>query len=177
MSIRAIPEWALRGPAMRVPCDMYDFLWIGADGCVQLCYAAFPLGNINEKPLREIAYRAPHIQAAQDAFHLRCPNCHCEREARIRKHLPSRLAFGLVSLAPKAAQKAGKPADLERAPSGRDTERIEPGEHFLTDLAHGRPKTQNGQYGEAVELQQFPTCCQAPGVNHIVQIDERKARS
>ncbi|MCZ2078856.1 MAG: radical SAM protein [Bryobacterales bacterium] len=88
-SIRSIPDWLLRGSGMRVPCDMYDFLWIGADGSVQLCYAHFPLGNVHDRPLRDIAYQAAHKEAARKAFQLDCPNCHCERETRIQKHLPS----------------------------------------------------------------------------------------
>jgi len=127
VSIRAIPEWALRGPDMRVPCDMYNFLWIGADGSVQLCYAAFPLGNVNEKPLRDIAYQPAHIRAARDAFQLNCPNCHCERETRIQKHLPSRLAFGLrsPSLFPQTAHKADKSPVVEGDPSSGEMDHVE----------------------------------------------------
>jgi cyclic pyranopterin phosphate synthase len=57
---------------------------------VQLCYAAFKLGNLHEQPLRAMLFGAEHRQAAQDAFLLNCPNCHCERESRILKHAQSR---------------------------------------------------------------------------------------
>lgn len=91
--IASIPDWLLLGPAMRVPCDAGKLVWIGADGTVQLCYAAFPLGNLHETRLRELIGTPAHDQAARDAFLLNCPNCHCERNDRITKHLPNRLKY------------------------------------------------------------------------------------
>ena len=32
---------------------MKKLVWIGADGSVQLCDVAFPLGNVNERRLRD----------------------------------------------------------------------------------------------------------------------------
>ena len=93
-SIRSIPDWAVKGAGMDVPCDAYKLLWIGADGTVQLCYAAFPLGNLHEKRLRDIFGASEHRLACRDAFELNCPRCHCERSARIRAHLPSRIRYG-----------------------------------------------------------------------------------
>lgn len=92
-SIRSIPEWLLKGPAMRVPCDAYNMIWVGADGTVQLCYVTFPIGNLHESRLRELLYNDAHKAAAKGAFELDCPNCHCERSTRIAKHLPSRLRY------------------------------------------------------------------------------------
>jgi hypothetical protein len=45
---------------MRVSCDAHKLIWIGADGTVQLCYAAFELGNLYERPLREILFQGAH---------------------------------------------------------------------------------------------------------------------
>jgi len=92
-SLRSIPDWLFQGPAMRVPCDVYKMLWIGADGSVKLCYVTFDLGNLNERRLSEILDSAAHRQAARDAFQLRCPNCHCERDSRIRRDLASRRRY------------------------------------------------------------------------------------
>lgn len=92
-SIHSIPDWLLKGPGMRVPCDVKNLLWVGADGTVQLCYVTFKLGNIRERRLREMLFTDAHHQAARDAFQLNCPNCHCERDGRIQKHLPSRLRY------------------------------------------------------------------------------------
>jgi cyclic pyranopterin phosphate synthase len=89
-SIYSIPDWLLKGPQMRVPCDAHKLIWVGADGTVQMCYAAFRLGNLHEKRLSEMLFSDAHRQAARDAFALNCPNCHCERETRILKHMPSR---------------------------------------------------------------------------------------
>jgi cyclic pyranopterin phosphate synthase len=94
VSIRAIPDWLLKGPDMKVPCDAGKLLWVGADGTVQLCYVTFPLGNLHEKRLRDMLKTPAHRKAARDAFRLNCPNCHCERETRVLKHLPSRLKYG-----------------------------------------------------------------------------------
>lgn len=94
LALRAIPDWLLRGAAMKVPCDKYRMLWIGADGTVQLCYVTFRLGNLNETRLADLVGTPAHAQAARDAFALRCPNCHCGYDERTRKHLPSRRAYG-----------------------------------------------------------------------------------
>ncbi len=87
--LRSVPDWMLKGTQMRVPCDANNMLWIGADGTVQLCDTAFPLGNINETRLRDILFSPEHAKAAQDAFKLNCPNCTCRVESRIQKHSPS----------------------------------------------------------------------------------------
>jgi cyclic pyranopterin phosphate synthase len=87
--LRSIPDWLLRGPDMRVPCDSYQMLWVGPDGTVQQCYVTFRLGNLNEKRLPEMLFNATHRRAAQDAFHVACPNCHCHYDRRVQKHLPT----------------------------------------------------------------------------------------
>jgi MoaA/NifB/PqqE/SkfB family radical SAM enzyme len=96
-SIFSIPDWLLKGPDMRVPCDAHKLIWVGADGTVQLCYAAFPLGNLHQQRLKELLFTADHRQAARDAFALNCPRCHCEREARILKHHQSRRKYKATS--------------------------------------------------------------------------------
>src|SRR5262249_22744603 len=85
VSIRAIPDWLLKGPAMKVPCDAYEMIWVGADGSVRLCFVTFPLGNLYEKPLSEMLFTDAHKQASIGAVQLKCPNCHCHREARLFK--------------------------------------------------------------------------------------------
>ena len=89
VSLASIPDWLLKGEAMRVPCDKYQMLWIGADGTVQLCYVTFKLGNLHETRLRELLFTPLHHQAARDAFAVNCPNCHCGYDSRVHKHLPS----------------------------------------------------------------------------------------
>ena len=93
MSLRSIPDWLLKGPDMRVPCDARNLLWVGADGTVQMCYVTFHLGNLHERRLPEMLFGDVHKQAARDAFKLNCPNCHCERDTRVQKHLPSRKLY------------------------------------------------------------------------------------
>jgi cyclic pyranopterin phosphate synthase len=92
-SLRSIPDWALKKADMRVPCDAYKMIWIGADGSVQMCYVAFPLGNIHQTPLRDMLFTSAHRNAAQAAFKLNCPNCQCGRDNRINTHLPSLLKY------------------------------------------------------------------------------------
>jgi MoaA/NifB/PqqE/SkfB family radical SAM enzyme len=92
-SIRSIPDWLLKGPNMRVPCDAYNMIWVGADGSVRLCFVTFPMGNIHQTPLRELLFGAEHKRACLGAAKLECPNCHCCRDTRIVKHLPSRIAY------------------------------------------------------------------------------------
>ena len=66
--IRSVPDWLLLREKMKVPCDAYEHIWIGADGTVQLCDTAFKLGNLSEKPLREILFSNVHRCAAREAF-------------------------------------------------------------------------------------------------------------
>ena len=87
--IRSVPDWLLKQAAMRIPCDAYLDLWIGADGTVQLCDTAFTLGNLHEGALSSFLFTEPHRKAARDAFQLNCPNCICHVEHRIQKHAPS----------------------------------------------------------------------------------------
>ncbi len=84
--IRSVPDWVIEGTSMRVPCDAYELLWIGADGSLQLCDTALPLGNVRTQRLRDILFSEAHAQAARDAFRLNCPNCTCCAETRIAKH-------------------------------------------------------------------------------------------
>jgi cyclic pyranopterin phosphate synthase len=104
LGLWSIPDWLLQGPAMRVPCDKYEMLWIGADGSVQLCYVTFPLGNLHQTRLRDILGSPAHADAARRAFRLDCPNCHCGYDSRTQKHRPSRRRYGARSPgAPTAA--------------------------------------------------------------------------
>ncbi len=93
-SLRSIPDWLTRGPDMRIPCDVYNMVWIGADGSVKLCYVTFDLGNLHEQRLSEMLYSDAHVRASRGAFNLDCPNCHCERDSRIRKDRGSRRLYG-----------------------------------------------------------------------------------
>lgn len=91
--LRAVPDLLLEGAEMHLPCDAYQLLWLGANGDVQLCDVAFPLGNVHERPLREILFTDAHARAARDGFKLDCPNCTCKLDSRIRKHAASRLRY------------------------------------------------------------------------------------
>lgn len=93
LALRSIPDWLLRRSEMRVPCERYRLLWVGADGTLQLCYVTFKLGNLHEKRLSELVYTPAHEQAARDAFRLNCPNCHCSYDARVSIHGPSRRLY------------------------------------------------------------------------------------
>ncbi|HET9305910.1 MAG TPA: radical SAM protein [Candidatus Sulfotelmatobacter sp.] len=93
MALRSIPDWLLKGPEMKVPCERYRLLWVGADGTVQLCYVTFKLGDLHEKRLAEMLFTAEHKQASRDAFSLKCPNCHCSYHNRIERHAASRLRY------------------------------------------------------------------------------------
>jgi cyclic pyranopterin phosphate synthase len=92
-SIRAIPDW-IRPGKIKAPCDMYKHIWIGADGSVKLCYPAFPLGNINKTRLTEVLYTEKHVRAAQSAFQLKCPQCHCNRITRVQRDFQTRAQYG-----------------------------------------------------------------------------------
>jgi len=88
-AIHSIKDWLLKGPAMKVPCDAYQMIWVGADGTVQLCYVSFKLGNLHQDRLKDLLFTSTHRAAAQDSFALNCPNCHCHYDTRIQKHAAS----------------------------------------------------------------------------------------
>jgi MoaA/NifB/PqqE/SkfB family radical SAM enzyme len=92
--LRSVPDWLLLGADMRVPCDAYQLLWVGANGDVQLCDVTFPLGNLHERRLSAMLFGEAHRSACRDAFQLKCPNCTCKVDARIRKHGPSLRRYG-----------------------------------------------------------------------------------
>jgi MoaA/NifB/PqqE/SkfB family radical SAM enzyme len=92
-AIRSIPDWLMRKAEMKIPCDRYKLIWVGADGTVQLCYVTFKLGNLHEKRLADILFTPEHRQAARDAFQLKCPNCHCGYHTRIELYPVSRLRY------------------------------------------------------------------------------------
>ncbi len=92
-AIRAMPDWLLLGPAMRVPCTAREMIWIGPDGTVQLCYVTYQLGNLHERRLREMLYTSEHRDSARRAFALDCPNCHCCAGDRIMRDAASRRKY------------------------------------------------------------------------------------
>ena len=100
IGLASIPDWLIKGPDMRIPCDKYQMLWVGADGTVQLCYVTFRLGNLHEKRLSEMLFGPEHKSAARDAYAVRCPNCHCGYDQRVQKDLSARLKYstGLVTI-------------------------------------------------------------------------------
>jgi cyclic pyranopterin phosphate synthase len=89
LALRSVPDWLLKGPEMRVPCDSHEQLWVGPDGTVQQCYVTFRLGNLHETRLRNMLNTPCHKKAAIDSYQLNCPNCHCFYGRRIEKHGPS----------------------------------------------------------------------------------------
>jgi molybdenum cofactor biosynthesis enzyme MoaA len=110
--LRSIPDWLIKGPDMKVPCDAYQMLWVGADGTVQQCYVTFPLGNLHQARLSELLFTERHQEAAKASFELRCPNCHCHYDRRIAKHAPSARRYGrLVAEEFAAAPAPGKAMD------------------------------------------------------------------
>lgn len=92
--LRSVSDWLILGADMAVPCDAYELVWLGADGTVQLCDGAYPLGNVNEKRLRDILFTPAHVQAARAGFRLECGNCNCKLDSRIRKHAHSHRKYG-----------------------------------------------------------------------------------
>jgi molybdenum cofactor biosynthesis enzyme MoaA len=94
LGLQSVPDWLLKGPEMKVPCDSHQSLWVGADGTVQQCYVTFRLGNLHETRLRDMLFTPCHRQAARDSAQLNCPNCHCRYDSRIAKHGPSASRYG-----------------------------------------------------------------------------------
>jgi MoaA/NifB/PqqE/SkfB family radical SAM enzyme len=93
IALRSIPDWLLKGPNMKVPCDRHRLIWVGADGTVQMCYVTFKLGNLHEKRLKEMLFTPQHYDAARDSFALNCPNCHCAYSSRTLSHGPTRQQY------------------------------------------------------------------------------------
>jgi cyclic pyranopterin phosphate synthase len=92
--VRSVTDWLMRGDEMRVPCDAYQLLWVGADGTVQLCDVTFKLGNLHDTRLKTMLFGSTHRQACRDGFQLKCPNCTCKSDSRILKHRTSIKVYG-----------------------------------------------------------------------------------
>lgn len=109
IALASIPDWLIKGPKMRVPCDAYEMIWVGADGTVQLCYVTFKLGNLHEHRLSEMLLKPEYVAAARDAYALSCPNCHCNYDLRLQKDLPSRRKYAsqLVNVLQNGADRPG----------------------------------------------------------------------
>ena len=114
IGIRSIPDWLLKGPEMKVPCDKYQMIWIRADGTVQLCYVTFKLGNLYEYRLSELLYGEKHHSAARDCFSLKCPNCHCGYDSRVQKYIRSRAAYRDDSVLEASTSFAEAPSHTSR---------------------------------------------------------------
>jgi MoaA/NifB/PqqE/SkfB family radical SAM enzyme len=93
IALRAIPDWLLQGPKMRIPCLNHRLIWVGADGTVQMCYVTFRLGNLHEDRLCDLVFSREHYRAARDAFALNCPNCHCGFDSRTQAFGPTRRLY------------------------------------------------------------------------------------
>lgn len=93
LALRSVPDWLLKGPDMKVGCERYRLLWVGADGTVQLCYVTFKLGDLSNTRLRDMLFTPEHKQAAKDAFAVNCPNCHCSYHNRIERNIGARLKY------------------------------------------------------------------------------------
>lgn len=101
VGLRSIPDWVIKGPAMRVPCDFRETIWIGADGTVQLCYVTFRLGSLHQARLRDMLFGQDHKRAARDSFLLRCPNCHCNYDRRVQKHAATAALYSTGDAGPQ----------------------------------------------------------------------------
>ena len=91
--MRSIPDWLVLGPEMRVPCTASEMVWVGPDGTVQMCYVTFHLGNLHQRRFRDMVFTDGHKAAAQAAWKLNCPNCHCSSNERVMRHAPSRRRY------------------------------------------------------------------------------------
>jgi molybdenum cofactor biosynthesis enzyme MoaA len=118
--MRSIPEWLLKGAEMRVPCDSHQMIWVGADGTVQQCYVTYRLGNLHQTRLRDLLFTPAHRAYAQDSCALRCPNCHCHYEVRVKKHLPSLLRYAVpraASIADRKSRSSSRSLPVIQAPT------------------------------------------------------------
>jgi cyclic pyranopterin phosphate synthase len=98
IGLNAIPDWLIKKGDMKVPCYMYDDLWVGPNGMVQVCQKSHDLGNINETRLKDILNSDLHKQAAKDCFTLQCSNCHVRFDSRTRNHLSSRAKYKTINI-------------------------------------------------------------------------------
>lgn len=80
--LRSIPDWLILKEKMQVPCNMYDNVWVGPDGTVQVCQKNVVLGNANSDRLPELLHTVQHVESAQVCFELRCSNCHVNFDSR-----------------------------------------------------------------------------------------------
>lgn len=74
-----------------IPCYLgYLAIYIGAHGEVYSgCNALPPVGNLRDKPLRQIINSAAYKQRLGDMFIKRCPGCACGYRLNLYAHVPA----------------------------------------------------------------------------------------
>jgi hypothetical protein len=113
---------------MRVPCDAYELLWIGADGSLQLCDVALPLGNVNAHRLRDLslhggapACRARRVSAQMPQLHLQGADPHPEGRGLHESLWPRDGRGDDLALSHTIKINHGAEAAMRRLTDGRET--------------------------------------------------------
>jgi cyclic pyranopterin phosphate synthase len=94
--INSISDWLIKKEKIDIPCYRYDYIWIAANGDVQVCQKAALLGNIYDHSLEEIIYTDEHTQSARDCFALNCTGCNVDWDDRTTSTPQSRKIYSLA---------------------------------------------------------------------------------
>ena len=96
VGLKSIPDWLIKKGEMKIPCYMYDNIWIGPNGVVRVCQKNIDLGNVHNSRFKHIVYTDLHNTSVQNCFELNCTNCHVGWDKRTSQYPASRKKYGQV---------------------------------------------------------------------------------
>jgi len=94
-ALNSLDDWLIKKEKIDIPCYRYDYIWIAANGDVQVCQKAALLGNIYDLPLDKILHTDKHTQSTRDCFALNCTGCNVDWDNRTASTPKSRKKYAL----------------------------------------------------------------------------------
>jgi len=94
-ALNSLDDWLIKKEKIDIPCYRYDYIWVAANGDVQVCQKAALLGNIYDFPLDEILHTDKHTQSTRDCFALNCTGCNVDWDNRTASTPKSRKQYAL----------------------------------------------------------------------------------
>jgi len=94
-ALNSLDDWLIKKEKIDIPCYRYDYIWVAANGDVQVCQKAALLGNIYDLPLDKILHTDKHTQSTRDCFALNCTGCNVDWDNRTTSTPISRKKYAL----------------------------------------------------------------------------------
>jgi len=94
-ALNSLDDWLIKKEEIDIPCYRYNYIWVAANGDVQVCQKAALLGNVYDLPLDKILYTDKHTESTRDCFALNCTGCNVDWYNRTTSTPKSRKKYAL----------------------------------------------------------------------------------